>query len=85
MNGGMPNEASKLATTKGMTTIFRWEEKVLMVKCTTPNQKDLRRGRWYGKTPPGRPPNKDIVLTKELIRGFKTRQTNPHGYSRRMK
>ena len=39
----MPNEASKLATTKGMETIFRHEERACATKYPTPTQKVSRR------------------------------------------
>ena len=39
----IPNEASKLATKKGMTTIFRHEERARAKKCPTPTQKVSRR------------------------------------------
>ena len=41
---GMPNEASGSATTKGMTTIFKHEDKTRIRKRLTPAQKTLRKG-----------------------------------------
>ena len=40
---GMPNEASGAATAKGMTTIFRHEDKTRMRKWPTPTHKTSRK------------------------------------------
>ena len=55
---GMPNEASGSATAKGMTTIFRHEDKTRTRKWPTPTHKTSRKDKWYEKGFLGRPPDK---------------------------
>ena len=43
---GIPNEALGSATTKGMTTIFRYEDKTHTRKWPTPTHKTLRKDQW---------------------------------------
>ena len=52
---GMPNEASGSATTKGMTTIFRHEDKTRIRKWPISTHKTSRRDQWYEKGFSGRP------------------------------
>ena len=46
---GMPNEALGSATAKGMTTIFRHEDKTHTRKLPTPTHKTSRKEQWYAK------------------------------------
>ena len=63
---GIPNEASRLATTKEMTTIFRHEDKTCMKIWPTPTHKTSRKDQWYEKGFSGRPPDKSMMRPREF-------------------
>ena len=46
---GMPNETSGSTTTKGMTTIFRHEDKACTKIWPNPTHKTSRKDQWYEK------------------------------------
>ena len=82
---GMPNEASGSTIAKGMTTIFRHEDKTRTRKCPTPTYMTLRKDQWYEKGFSGRPLDKSMMHPREFRRGAKSRMFNPHRYTRRDK
>ena len=63
---GIPNEASRSATTKGMTTIFRHEDKSHIRKWPTPTHKTSRKDQWYEKGFLSRPTNKIIMHPRDF-------------------
>ena len=81
----MPNETSGSATTKGMTTIFRHEDKTRTKIWPNPTHKTSRKDQWYEKGFSGRPPDKSMMHTREFRRGAKSRIFNPYKYRRRYK
>ena len=79
---GMPNEDSGSATAKGMTTIFRHEDKTCTRKRPTPTHKTSRKDQWYEK---GFRIDKSMMCPREFKQGSKSRMFNPHRYPRRCK
>ena len=63
---GMLNEASGSATAKGMTTIFRHEDKTCTRKWPTPTHKTSRKDQWYEKGFPSRPLDKSMMCPREF-------------------
>ena len=82
---GMPNEASGSATAKGMTTIFKHENKTHTRKWTTPTHKKSRKEQWCAKGFLGRPPDKGRMSPRGFGQGAKTSMFDPHRYPRRYK
>ena len=82
---GMPNEAPRSATAKGMTTIFKHEDKTCTRKCPTPTHKTSRKDQWYEKGFLSMPIDKSMMRPREFRVGSKSRMFNPHRYPRTYK
>ena len=80
---GIPNETLGLATTKGITNIFRHDDKTQEKIWPNPTHKTSRKDQWYGKGFPGSPPDKSMMHTRGFGRGSKYRMFHPHKYPRR--
>ena len=59
---GIPYEVSGSTTSKGMTTIFRNEDKTHTRKWSNPTHKTSRKKKWYAKGFSGRPPNNGRII-----------------------
>ena len=79
---GMTNKALGSATSNGMGTIFRHEDKTHTKIWPTPTHKTSRRDQWYKRGFPGKPPHKIMMHTREFRQGSKYRMLNPHKYPR---
>ena len=82
---GMPNKVSRSATAKGMTTIFRHDNKTRTRKWPTPTHKTSRKEQWYAKGFLGRPPDKGRMSPREFGQRAESNMFNPHRYPRRYK
>ena len=81
---GMPNEASRSATAKGMATIFRHEDKICTRKWPTPTHKTSKKEQWYATGFLGRPSDKGRMSPREFGQGAKSSMLNRR-YPRRYK